>query len=395
MEEAVCAGDVDAVREFLKNGWPVDEENLMQRTLLHLAAGCNKTAVMEVLLEAGAGASTRDRNKETPLHLAAERGHLDAVKLLIKSGADLDAQNVGKHTPLHMAVERKHASVAEALVGAGAALDIKNVLKQTPLVIACKNCDTDVARILLEAGCELKKLPHKLLYEATRSHTIPLMTLLLKHGADPNGLNYRSTTEKPISSAVCCKDMTLVKILMDAGASVLPIPHCRFKTSLLHTCALVGSAEIMEVMLQAGVPINHKDSNGSTPLHASVSKNRPECVRLLVERGADLNLAQWRGCTPLHIAAYDNRPELVAILLEAGCQLHQREIEGKTALEFASQHKDGVVVGLIKAEVAKRVSKSCNCFFECMETISESNRLPDEIKDKIIKIVLEDTLSEL
>ncbi|MEZ6056343.1 MAG: ankyrin repeat domain-containing protein [Planctomycetaceae bacterium] len=87
-------------------------------------------------------------------------------------------------------------------------------------------------------------------------------------------------------------------------------------------------AEIAELLIQYGAPVNEVDRLGETPLCRAASKGNLPIAKLLVEAGADVNFTfawryggGWRGMSPLDIAAGYDEPQLVRFLLDQGAKL--------------------------------------------------------------------------
>ena len=90
---------------------------------IHVAALYGLRHVMQVLLEKGIPADSRDSHGRTPLFLAAMTGELGVLNLLLARGnVNVNAQTDAPYslTPLIVAVEANHHSVIEALLQAGA-----------------------------------------------------------------------------------------------------------------------------------------------------------------------------------------------------------------------------------------------------------------------------------
>lgn len=93
-------GDLGAVAAELSKGVPVDSRGQTQMTALHRAADRGRSAVVRVLLQAGADPAKRTaRGGHTPLHLAAAKGHMDVCQSLLDAGAVSSAGPT--NTPLH------------------------------------------------------------------------------------------------------------------------------------------------------------------------------------------------------------------------------------------------------------------------------------------------------
>ena len=79
-------------------------------------------------LRQGADPTARAERGHTPLHAAALEGHAEVVGLLIDAGADVNARTSGtKTTPLHSAAGGGHAEVARLLLEHGADPGAKTV----------------------------------------------------------------------------------------------------------------------------------------------------------------------------------------------------------------------------------------------------------------------------
>ncbi len=97
-----------------------------------------------------------------------------------------------------------------------------------------------------------------------------------------------------------------------------------------------GNAEILRLILDAGMNENAVDSDGSTPLHRAAERGFDKCVKVLLEAGADEDAADDLGKTPLHRAAYGNHAACVRLLLEAGADEDVVDNTGWTPLHRAA-----------------------------------------------------------
>lgn len=79
--------DVPAVRRFLKNGIPVDVQDVDGVTGLQIAATNGYTVLAQHLTEEGANVNLANNCGWTPLMHAAQHGHVPVVMLLLQQGA--------------------------------------------------------------------------------------------------------------------------------------------------------------------------------------------------------------------------------------------------------------------------------------------------------------------
>ena len=97
---------------------------------------------------------------------------------------------------------------------------------------------------------------------------------------------------------------------------------------------------MIELLLDAGSDIEHKDKAGAAPLHRAVRARSPQAVRCLLERGARADATHGRQrTTSLHIAtlstgasgtkgARAEQQEIVQLLLEFGANRRARDARG-------------------------------------------------------------------
>jgi ankyrin repeat protein len=75
-----------------------------------------------------------------------------------------------------------------------------------------------------------------------------------------------------------------------------------------------GQQDTVDLLLDSGSDITHRDREGSTPLHKAVQSGHFYVVRLLLWRGADVNIRDSVGRTPLDLARNDWRLEVARLL---------------------------------------------------------------------------------
>jgi len=128
-------------------------------TPLHWAAR-NKPvyAVVNTLLQRGAGVNTHNSLGETPLHVACENGHTTTIHQLLQAGADIDATSVFG-TPLHIAIRHRRMETTQLLLQSGASIEQTPSQSTKQLLHTCaEKCHTlpSGVRILLEYGARIE-----------------------------------------------------------------------------------------------------------------------------------------------------------------------------------------------------------------------------------------------
>ena len=117
-------GDAEMVRVLLAKGADTEAWDAKGFTILHHAAARGQTAVVEMLIQAGADKEARTKDDKntgmTPLLIAAMLGRAPVAEALARAGANKAAKdNELGLTPLLWAENRKHAPVVAILRNAG------------------------------------------------------------------------------------------------------------------------------------------------------------------------------------------------------------------------------------------------------------------------------------
>ncbi|MBD3641716.1 MAG: ankyrin repeat domain-containing protein [Marinobacter sp.] len=99
-----------------------------------------------------------------------------------------------------------------------------------------------------------------------------------------------------------------------------------------------GGTRMLRPLLEAGVPVDLRTSDGDSLLMLAASHNHADTVRFLLEKGANPDLANHRLHTPLMAAAISNAVGIVELLLEAGADPRVTDADGASAMDLAKVH---------------------------------------------------------
>jgi ankyrin repeat protein len=130
----------------------------------------------------------------------------------------------------------------------------------------------------------------------------------------------------------------------------------------LHRLHPQKSAEVMQILLNAGADFNAKETRDDwTVLMIAVAKYSPEAVKMLLDSGVDFNAKNYEGETALMFAThrseiprnYDAQIQILKLLLNAGADLNTKTRMGKTALYFAELWGTALQVKMLKDAGAK------------------------------------------
>lgn len=263
-------------------------------TALHRAVLTDDRELVNTLLNKGADANARTRYGITPIYLAAQNGDAKMLERLLKAGASANEVYVEGETVLHTAARTGDYATVEALLKAGAKVDAREQWHgQTPLMWA-----------------------------VAQKHA-KLIPLLLKHGADVNGLSNveeweRQVTDEPrekwlppggmspLLFAAREDCLACIKPLLAAGAKIDATTPKGISSLLI--AIINGHYDVAYALVEAGANVNLNDDTNRSPLYAAVDfnimreSNRPspdvftnthtafDLIQLLVSKGANVNV---------------------------------------------------------------------------------------------------------
>ncbi len=336
---AAAAGTADAVRLFIAKGVPVNAtEDAAGQTALMWAAGEGHTAVVDVLLEAGADPNIVGRVTSlgrirgdggrmwvdftsgglTAAMFAARSGHGNVLRALARRGADLNRANPDGLTPLVLAVINDHADAAAALLEAGAQPDAGAMYETVHL----HNLRTNET-----VGEATRPRP----WNKNAVTPIELLTKMLDKGGDPMAVAthtlHGDTTGQPtpvnqsaFGRALQAQDIDALKVMIAKGANVNASNEAG--TPLMTLMAGGGrfgggfgaqpaafrfpgqrsAAEAATLLIASGANVNAQRANGDTALHLAAAAGNVAMIQLLADHGAVFDITNAGGFTALDAA---------------------------------------------------------------------------------------------
>ena len=89
---------------------------LLNKTFCSRASMYDRTKVIQILLQAGAGLDVRDGEGLTPFLSAVRAGRLGSAKFLLESGADMRTSDSSSKNCLHVAIEEENLEMVDFLL---------------------------------------------------------------------------------------------------------------------------------------------------------------------------------------------------------------------------------------------------------------------------------------
>jgi uncharacterized protein len=250
----------------------------------------------------------------TPLIFATREGSLDTVKALLDSGAKVNQTSEFGWSPLLVATHDRFYRLGVFLLERGADPNIANEGGWNPLYLATDNRN-------IEAGDYPTRKPDM-------DH-LEYIQRLLAAGANPN-LRMRSSTETrtvfthqwllengatPFLRAAQSGDVPVMKLLLEHGADPA-IPTFGNVTPLMVACGIgwvegvtyewspQSTLDAVKMILARGADVNAQDAlDGRTALMGAAHKGRNDIIELLVRNGADLGLRDMGSRDSIHALA--------------------------------------------------------------------------------------------
>jgi ankyrin repeat protein len=221
----------------------------------------------------------------------------------------------GGKAALITAVEQKKHRILEQLLDGGARADAP--MEAAMLQIAAQNRDTESIALLLRYGADANGLDREgitPLFAATRAQCFDSAKVLLKFGADCNmSVTNGSDSESPLSLAASSDLLDLVQLYMaNSGDPTMALESG--STALVQCINKVVSPKVVEVLLSSGADANAKDGVGATALFQAIQANRVDLMTVLLDHGASPNMPGPKH--PLWPSTY--KPKALQLLLARG-----------------------------------------------------------------------------
>ncbi|XP_054911911.1 ankyrin repeat domain-containing protein 27 isoform X2 [Poeciliopsis prolifica] len=144
----------------------------------------------------------------------------------------------------------------------------------------------------------------------------------------------------PLHAAAICGQAQLIDLLVHKGAPVNATDY--HALTPLHLACQRGYQGVSLLLLHYKANTEAQDNNGNTPLHLACMYGHEDCVKALVYYDVQtcrLDLQNDKGDTALHIAARWGYEGIIQVLLENGASTHILNKNRETPLQCALNSK--------------------------------------------------------
>ncbi|KPK63612.1 hypothetical protein AMJ83_06195 [candidate division WOR_3 bacterium SM23_42] len=343
---AVFNGNTEIVNELLERGADLSIGDIDGSQPIHCAAINGSIEIVQLLRKKGASINDKDDNGATPLSFATARRRLDMVRYLLENDADVNSRNAVGMTPLFLA---STPEIAELLIENGARVDIRNDNNSTPLHMIAGAGSVETAELLLAHGLDINAMNDfgwtPLSNAAFRNAEIT--QFLISRGAkvNPHRIEQKEACtchaeyQTPLHCAVRRDSLNIVRLLVENGA-VINITDNDEMTPL-HIAVSDGNSAITEYLLSQNAQLNIKENHwGRTELHTAAINGYDDIVELLVNKGADVNAQDIEGKTSLDHTLHHGFDSITSFLIAHGATKKSRDISKSTSTHLKKELND-------------------------------------------------------
>lgn len=352
--------------------------NLSGNTLLTLSSQEKRTAMVQMLLQEGASVKHLNNSGQSALICALKvnnylNDNFQSAQLLIQNGASVECRNFKGKTPLMQIFDISHSL--------------------EPLEFLVQNGADIHARDYNDTCLFWHALEYASFHPSTSSFNI--VKFLLKKGVQPDISCSPHHTEFPLLTA--CKQLELVKILLDYGANPLEnspdlpppfysfieyfhrsfcvdknsssFPFCYSKnrpeqeerifllllqnsyaqdknhsmvlsyiTSFFDSIQNGQLDKVQSILTFSPFFLTITNSLNQSPLHVAVQHQKHDIIQLLLQRECPLDTPDSFGVTPLILAIKNGFYDIATQLLEWGASTFTQDHLHLTALDYSQQH---------------------------------------------------------
>jgi len=343
---ATAHNQLDAVRTLVTLGARIDLPDAQGNTPLSHALRNDNPAIGQMLMQLGAGRTNVNALGDNVLTEAVRHDDGAMVDQLIRFNADVNLTSRWSVSALRLA--GGNADMVRRLLDAKA--DLGHPANQYVLHSALDSKLHDVLQLLLSAGANpnaLNEYGRAPLVQAAEQANPDLVRSLIAANADPN----QAANQQAIPMALAADSTAVVQALLDGGARLdldtragrdalthaitqgnaaamahwfppdsASLADMGWSHILLPFAVRQSTAEIVEILGNAGFPTDIVDEFGQNLLMMACTQGDPDMVRVLLAQGVDPHAVDNTGRCALHHAERcihaHQRNEVKLILLE-------------------------------------------------------------------------------
>ncbi|KAL8724372.1 MAG: hypothetical protein Q9166_007983 [cf. Caloplaca sp. 2 TL-2023] len=356
---AVAIEDWDWVNFLFEREANVNAQGYYYGTALQCAARSGNFELVQRLLSAGAEINILKGEHGTALRAAVVGGHEKVVDVLLQHDADVNLRTPDQGDRSHefepiirLALKSPNLTILRSLAAADADLQAELSDQSPTLIIACSLGDLEIVRFFLDNKVDVnppKRRPSK-------GYRYP-----------DEAIEYCYCDERASALHLACwkGNEDIARLLLEHGADVqLEVeviePEGYSSKTPLQMAAHSGHLHIVQLLINAGVTIDHHNSHG-TALSIASSQNRLEVARELLLAGATIfdPLGRWNA---LAEACRSRDHAVVELLMEELPEVLEERACADALSEAASGGDDDIFQMLLTQNIptsSSTLSQAC------------------------------------
>jgi ankyrin repeat protein len=293
---------------------------------------------------------------------AARNDSEDAALYLLECGESTEVRCKYGITALHHAALNDSQNVTLLLLRHGADVNSIDNDNLTPLHYAVIKRHTDIVILLSAMKADLRaetKQHMTPLHLAAKDDQLELLQALVAHGGNILLPSTNTRRDCPIHIAATYGSVNVLQWMLDIGVPV-NVTNAVGHTPLLNVVR-VGNVKMARLLLDRGADVNVRvtGEDRRTCLHAACLSGSVRMVRFLLENGADPNASTCTDLrTPLHWAALEGHLKVTKILVKFGANVTARDKFGLRPIKLALVKGHGNIVDLLLGASVREGCKS-------------------------------------
>ncbi|XP_018569142.1 uncharacterized protein LOC108909316 [Anoplophora glabripennis] len=324
---AAYLGRLNTLKEFVKQGLDINSRVENEESVIFGAIRGGQLETIRYLVQQGSHINSRDLWNNTALHIISQNASITStVKLLVELGIDINAKNFNLMTALHIAVENGNFDLIDLLVNCGANVNLEDENGNTALHIAASDIQGYIIKLLVEHGANMNNGDK---YGRTPLHLVTLNSATLFKNSNEQSLKYYENSIAPMDH------LDIIKLLIEHGVDV----NVRDSNGscALHLAASSGRLDIAHLLMEFGADANIKDNDGRTALHLAAFRDHTDIIELLMQHNGDINIQDNEGYTIIHyLLFFVDQLDILKLIIEKGGNVNIRDKNGCTALHLTT-----------------------------------------------------------
>ena len=279
------------------------------------------------------------------------------IKKLMELGIDMEKAVTGGRTPANIvaSMDGEDVSLAEAeeIFSRESMEQIDNEGRAAIHYAAGKGY-TAMLRVMIEKGVDVNLTEDEPaeagitpLHEACRCGCVDAVKLLMEAGADDTMRNLAGETPAHfvLTKRKYGSDLdSAQRAAILSELKNLDIAREDGKTPLMLLTDIGDTEELLSLLIDRGVDIDHADNEGRTMMMLDADK---DTIKELLRAGADMNMADSEGNTVLHNVLKNGNVETARYLIKKGADYNHPNNQGETPVQIAVEKGFDTVLELM------------------------------------------------